>query len=365
MKRSLVALAWAAVCAACYDTSGYGPVPYVLLSPILDSVFVGDLAVPRTVTYYDAKGFPQPPGTVTWAISDTTIARIDATGHITGRGRGIAVVYGTAQGVTGGALLVVSNALDLTLLLDTLYLMPGDTMTVPVVVLKQVRPPDPVVWYESLNKAVFTVDSASGVITAVALGERAPYVVHADTIADTGAVSVLSLSDTLGGGKVFFSVLGTAISHVGGPARAVNYRRSNGALAFRFRGTYSPGSAFSQQVVQITLPDSVNGTGSFGIDSITPNEATTHIGPLDAICSPPRAWALWSAQTPSIIAYSRHDTRDTLRVTQNVPIANGRAISGRFNYNAQRDDLYSDPLGVLSIRGTFVAPLVTDRTSCP
>jgi len=364
MRRSLVALAWAAVCTACYDTSGYGPVPYVRVSPILDSLFVGEQHPPAVVTYYDSKGFPQPPGPITWSISDTTIARVDATGHLTGRGRGVAVEYATAQGVTGGALVVVSNALDLTLLLDTLYLMPGDTMTVPIVVLAQ-TPPAPAPSYEAPTNGVYTMNTASGLVTAVAAGGPIPYIVHEDTLADTGAVYVLSLSDTMGGGKVFFSVLGTAISHVGGPARAVNYRRTGGAFAFRFRGTYSPFTANSQQVVQITLPDAVNGTGSFGIDSITPNEATTHIGPLDAICSPPRAWALWSAQTPSIIAYSRHDTRDTLRVTQNVPITNGRAISGRFNYNAQRDDLYSDPLGVLSIRGTFVAPLVTDPTSCP
>jgi len=62
------------------------------------------------------------------------------------------------------------------------------------------------------------------------------------------------------------------------------------------------------------------------------------------------------------VAYSRRG--GTLSITQIGTVPNGRAISGLFTYAAQRSDLYTDPLGVLSIHGSFVAPLVTDRAFC-
>src|SRR5256885_7084734 len=49
---------------------------------------------------------------------------------------------------SGAELVVVSNTLDLTLLLDTVYVMPGDSLDVPVVVLKS-SAPSPVVWFRS------------------------------------------------------------------------------------------------------------------------------------------------------------------------------------------------------------------------
>ena len=78
--------------------------------------------------------------------------------------------------------------------------------------------------------------------------------------------------------------------------------------------------------------------------------------------APPRAWALWASQSPSILALSRRG--GIIGITQIVALSNGQAISGRFTYTAQRADLYADPLGALAIHGTFVSPLVTDRTSC-
>jgi len=357
----LAPLLCALAVAACQDLSSK-PTPYMLLNPVLDSLVVGDQSPPPSVTYYDGQGgsLTPAPSEVTWSSTDTTILAVNSTtGRMTARQRGTAVIFATARGVQGIALIVVSNTLDLTLLTDTIYLMPNDTFTVPVAVLKQTAPP-PVVWYVAPTNAVFTVDSATGLVTAVATGGPIPYIVHADTIADTGAVSVLSLADTTGG-MFFFSVLGTAITHVGGPIRAVNYSRSNGRLAFRLRGTYAP-SGTTQQVVQITLPDSVIRVGSYAIDSLSPAEAVLGFTQPAVICDPPRAWALWSAQTPSITGYSRRGGR--LGITQLTTFANGQAISGRFFYLAQRTDLYSDPLGVLTVQGTFVAPLVTDRTAC-
>jgi len=246
-------------------------------------------------------------------------------------------------------------------LLDTIYVMPGDTFIVPVAVQKQNSPPDAVVWYEApASNGVYTIDSASGRLTSLAAGGPVAYIVHADTIADTGAVYVVSLIDTTGGGKFFFSVLGTVITHVGGSVRAANYRRSNDKLAFRLSGTHPSG--VSLQTIQITLPDSVIAAGSYPIDYLSPSEAGNLLPSSPAFCAPPRPWALWTSQSPSIIALSR--PVGTIGLTQMVPISNGMAISGWFTYTAQRTDLYTDPLGVLAIRGSFVAPLVTDRTTC-
>jgi len=279
---------------------------------------------------------------------------------MTARGRGIAIVVATVNSVPGQALVAVSNTLDLTLLLDTVYARRGDTLIVPVAVKN--RPPDPVVWYEaSPSTPVYTIDSATGRLIATAPGGPVPYIVHADTIADTGAVYVLSPSDTTG--RFFFSVLGTANTHVGGSIRALNYTRSNGNLAFELQGTYAP-SGTTLQTVEIILPDSVIAPGAYVIDSLNPDETIAGGSQPLVICIPPRTWALWSAQSGSgsIVAYSRRG--GTLTITQIDTVPNGLAISGVFTYAAQRRDLYLDPLGVLSIHGSFVAPLVTDSTIC-
>ena len=154
------------------------------------------------------------------------------------------------------------------MLLDTVYVMPNDTLTVPVVAIKRSSPPA-VVSFEAPSNPAYSID-ARGKITALAAGGPFPYIVHADALADTGAVEVVSLTDTTGG-KFFYSVRGTAISHVGGPVLAMNYVAANGKQAFQLRGTF--GSAASpSQVVQITNPDSVILSGLYTIDSLNPGE---------------------------------------------------------------------------------------------
>src|SRR3989442_577623 len=140
---------------------------------------------------------------------------------------------------------------------------------------------------------------------------------------DTSAVRVWSLA-VRRDGLFSFSVMDTAITHVGGPIRAVNYSRSNGRLAFRLRGTYAP-SGTTQQVVQITLPDSVIRVGSYAIDSLSPAEAVLGFTQPAVICDPPRAWALWSDPTPRITRYFRR--RGRVCITQLTPVANRQAIT--------------------------------------
>ncbi|HEX4574608.1 MAG TPA: hypothetical protein VH158_05705, partial [Gemmatimonadales bacterium] len=152
----------------------------------------------------------------------------------------------------------------------------------------------------------------------------------------------------------------TAISHVGGSIRAANYRRSDGSRAFKLRGAY-PAIGVATQTVEIILPDSVIAPGVFAIDSLGLTEAGNGPTPF---CVPPRPWAFWSSHSPTIAAYSRRPL-GTLGIAQLVTVANGQAISGHFRYITQRADMPTDPLGVLTIQGSFVAPLVlSDLTVC-
>ena len=359
MHRSRLALLGAVALAACGDL-GVGKGRGALgVSPVLDSLFVGDRLPPLSVTYIDPNGNPAPPGRVIWASSDDSVARIDSLGRITGRKRGVAIITAQAQGLTGGALVVVSDTLDITLLLDTVYVMPGDTMTVPVVVLKS-NPPAATVWFKAPSNSAYSIDSARGRITALAPGGPLPYIVRADSLADTGAVYVMSLTDTTGG-KVFFSVRGTANTHVGGPVRGVNYAASSGRQAFKLAGTYVSHGVTLQRV-DITRPDSVMAAGQFAIDSLSPAEDDSSTTAPPATCAAPRPWALWTAPSAGIGSYSRRG--GTLVVMQIGSIPNGQVISGHFTFMAQRTDLYTDPLGVLSITGSFVAPLVSSNVVC-
>ena len=357
----MLALLGTIALAACGDLGVPGGRGAVGVSPVLDSVFVGDRLPPRRVLYVTPNGNPASPGQVIWASSDTAIAWIDSlSGGITGRKRGAALITARAQGLTGLALIVVSDTLDITLLLDTVYVLPGDTMTVPVVVLKSNEPPPATVWFKAPSNSAYSIDSASGRITALAPGGPIPYIVHADSLADTGAVYVMHLADTTGG-KIFYSVSGTAITHVGGPAHAANFVATSGRRAFQLTGTFAPNGVTTQRI-KITQPDSVISAGVYAIDSLSPDEDPFSSTAPPATCAAPRPWALWSALNPDIVGYSRRG--GTLVVMRIDSVPNGQVISGHFSFTAQRINIYADPLGLLSITGSFVVPLTSSTTVC-
>src|SRR5437667_4951444 len=107
-------LAGTALVGGCFDLSSPNT-GSLRLSPILDSMFVGDTLSPRTVTFYDANGTPQSPGVVKWHITldsvggvPNPVATIDSvTGKIVGRRRGATVVYAEAQHQLAPALITV------------------------------------------------------------------------------------------------------------------------------------------------------------------------------------------------------------------------------------------------------------------
>ncbi len=369
MKRHLFALCGAvAATFACVNTET--PQQQLLVvDPVLDSVFVGDTLAPRSVYLRDGSGGHHDPGPVSWSINPSTVATVDAAGRVAGKAKGSAVVFATAAGVTSGAIVVVSRPLELTLLLDTLFLMPDDTITVPFAIAQKTPAATTVRFDSSKVSNVYTMDTITGKITAHEAGEGR-YVARVsdgtNSVSDTGGVVILSLTDTSTNGRFYMTAFGTAIRHQSGIAEAAHYQKLNQKLAFRLIDTLTANG--STEAILITLRDSLLAAGTFEIDSISPQEVTTQVNQQNPYCNPQRPWAYWSsnpttAGVPGIVALS-HGTASSavagyLSITQYTPalVGGGSILSGRYLFQAQRLDLYADPLGLETIRGIFVVPL--------
>ncbi len=374
MKRYLLALSLAAAAAAfaCVSLSDSQGQLLLVVAPVLDSVFVGDTLRPRAVFLQDGAGNRLDPGPYQWSISPTSVATVDASGKIAGKGKGAALVVATRpDSIASGAVVIVSRPFEMTLLLDTLFLMPGDTITVPLAVAQKTPAATTLRFDSSGTPSVYTIDTTgptAGLLTAHATGGPVRYVARltngTDSIADTGAVVVMSLTDTSADGKFYMTAFGTGIRHQSGGAFAEHYPKRNGKLAFRMVDTLTRNAA--KDTVLITLRDSILGPGTFEIDSINPYE-TAVVGPIDPYCNPKRPWGVWSSRPLNInlrpiFAYSHGTPTDSvagqLIITQYVsPVGEGAIISGRYLFRARRFDLYGDPLGAETIRGTFVVPL--------
>ena len=263
MKRPVFALSLAAATAlGCINVSDNGQSLFLVVAPVLDSVFVGDTLLPRDVYLRDESGLHHDPGTVTWSITPTSVATIDGAGRIAGKSKGTAIVFASVSGAVSAAVVIVSRPLEMTLLMDTIYVMPGDTITVPLVKKQKTPAPTTLRFDTSATPAVYTIDTLSGLVTAHADGV-VRYVARLTdatySVADTGAVVVMSLTDTLGQGRYFITAFGTAIRHQSGGALALNYERLNGKLAFQLVDSLT--SDTLDERVLITLPDSVLGAG--------------------------------------------------------------------------------------------------------
>jgi hypothetical protein len=378
MKRYVFTLSLAAATAfACVNLSDSGGQFFFVVAPVLDSVFVGDTLPARNPYLDDGAGHHSDPGPIIWSITPTSVATIDASGRIAGVSKGAAVVVATrTDSIKSGAVVIVSRRLELTTLMDTIYVMPGDTITVPLAIVQKNPLVTTLRFDTSATPSVYTIDTVSGLVTAHGDGV-VRYVARltdgTNSVADTGAVVVMSLTDTTGNGRYFMTASGTAIRHQSGGALALNYTRLNNKLAFRLVDSLTT-TALDERVL-ITLPDSVLAVGTFEIVYISLQEATTRAGSVDPFCNPKRPWARWSSipsdpNLPVIVAYSHGRTptdsvAGSLSITRYAPAVGGGAIvSGRYLFTAQRRDLYGDPLGSETIRGTFVAPLRERHITC-
>ena len=83
------------------------PVASVTVSPSSASVPVGQ-TVQLTATPKDAGGVPLTGRVVTWSSSDSTLARVSATGLVTGRAAGTATITATSEGKSGTSAITVT-----------------------------------------------------------------------------------------------------------------------------------------------------------------------------------------------------------------------------------------------------------------
>lgn len=356
MRR--LSIAGIALAAACLDTTPPPPEATVLLSPLLDSLFVGDTTLPVRVTYYDAAGQQQPVGQIAWESASPGVATVDANGRVAAVGRGQTVISATTRGATGFALVVVTRGLEVTLLLDTVYLMRGDSsFEIPVAVRSRGFLPAP--WFEIVPQSIVRIDSATGRVWADQNGGPIAYVVHADTVADTGAVHVYLPDAFSSEGRGYYSLFGTVTLSEIALARAFHFRRTNNQPGFRLTLTIPLGGS-PVEWVYVTLLDSITSPGQFSIDSLSPEEASPDQGSgVDFLCAPDRPWGIWSSGrfARAVNAVSRSGV---ITITKMDSVSSRLVVGGWFEFDAQRDDYYGDPGAALPVRGTFVAPLLSN-----
>ena len=363
MKRIFVWTMLAATLLACGLEVGQLTSPKLILTPLLDSMFLGDQLVKRQITFYDAHGNVQDPGAVQWSTHDTAVIAIDAaTGKITAHGPGIALVIAAAQGVEGFAVVVVSPALGVTMLVDTVFLMPGDTFRIPVDV-KHETPGSPIVWFSAASNPTITLDSATGRVTANAVGGPIPVVAHAilspDTVTDGGTVEVIQPSDTTG--EAYYTIFGTAQRARRVSVRGSIYTRTSGTPTLRLRlRTFSGTSVEEEADILLRTPPA--SPGVFPIDSLSLAEGSGQT--INPFCSPPRDWGSWYTIASSIRLDAFSRTGGSLTISQIVTVPQGLVMSGWFYLPVQRTDRYDDPTATLPIHGSFVAPVITDPTPC-
>jgi hypothetical protein len=325
--------------------------------PLVDTLFTGDSLAARSATYYDAGGKAQP-GTATWTTSAPSVATVNAaTGVIHAAGPGSAVITATINGKAGPGLVIVTAPLSLTLLLDTIVLLPQDSLVVPALVRRQGGSP-PAPWFSTATAGLFTIDSATGRVVGISTSAALPFSVHADSLSVSGSVQVLSPGDTAAG-KGGYTVFGSVTADRRATARAENYTRTGGAATFRLALKVAVGNV-TVESVNLTALTPVSGPDSIPLDSLSVSEAQG----TAFICQPQRSVGLWTLNTSNstILGVSRPGGWIVIRKV--LPVTGGSVISGSFYFVAQRADYYNDPSGQLTVRGDFVAPLITNPTTC-
>lgn len=142
--------------------------------------------------------------TVTWSISDGSVAAVDAEGNVTALKVGSAVITATAGEMTAEcSLTIIPVAVTgVTLDKEELMLKPGETSTLTATVLPENAANKSVTWTSS-NTSIATVD-ANGIVTAKSVGTATVTVTTTDggktatcsVIVDPITVTSVSLNKT-------------------------------------------------------------------------------------------------------------------------------------------------------------------------
>lgn len=328
-----------------------------MVLPLVDTLFPGDSLSARGATYYDAAGNVRA-GTPAWSSSAPGVATVNAaSGVIHAVGAGSAVISATINGTTGQGLVIVTAPLSLTLLQDTIVLLPQDSLVIPAAVRRQ-GGSAPAPWFKTATVGLFSIDSATGWVVGIATSAALPFTAHADSVTVPGTIQVLSPGDTTGG-KAGYTVFGSVTADRRATARAENYTRSGGTPTFRLALKVAIGNV-TVESVNLTALTAVTAPDSIPLDSLSVAEAQG----TAFICQPQRSVGLWTlnGSNTTILAVSRPG--GYIKIRKIMPVTGGSVISGSFYFLAQRADYYGDPSGVLTVQGNFVAPLIQNTTTC-
>lgn len=105
----LIGFALALACAGSATSTGPGSpvVAFVVVSPAADSLAAPGDTARFTAVAKDASGAPVSGQTFTWSSSDTSVAKVNASGLATAVATGSATIHAVASGITGDASLAV------------------------------------------------------------------------------------------------------------------------------------------------------------------------------------------------------------------------------------------------------------------
>jgi hypothetical protein len=337
---------------ACDSASPVADIPVrVELVPGLDTVLVGERSTRLTAHAFNANDDQIPDADIRWQSTETTVAVVDSlTGAVTGLHAGTTHVTARAGLVADTAEVEVLNVLLLALPLDTILLAPGDTFTIPAVVrtFDGSTPPTPV--FLGGATGVASIDTATGLVTALGAGSAA-YTVTVDTVHAAGGLRVLQVVDTLFG-SMAVAFEGSVETRFIFPSRAFNHPNDIGGTMFQVSGSSA------DELFALVFLDSLSGPTTRTVGTLTPDAIGAG---TDPICRPGTSFAYFRQDPTAITALSLSGGTMYARPTGTVP--GGQAISGRFDVTLQRPDIDGEA-GLTRARGTFVVPLVSYAT-CP
>ena len=169
------------------------------LAPAADTVLVGQQSTTLVAHVFNASDEEIPDPTIRWSSTEPSVAVVDtATGELRGVRAGSTEVIARSGLVADTAEIRVLNVLEVTLALDTIFLAPGDTFTIVATVRSFDGSSPPQLVFRGGAPTVATIDSVSGLVTAVGPGS-VPFSATVDTVSATGRLNVFQITDTVFG----------------------------------------------------------------------------------------------------------------------------------------------------------------------
>lgn len=354
-RRALVTLVLGGL-VACGENTGVDSVAVrVELTPARDSMTVGEVATPFTARALNARDERIADALFTWRSDQPFIASVDSlTGRVIAVQQGVAAITARTGLVSDTAEIFVIAAIALTLPVDTVILVPGDTFSIPVTLRVSGGGTPPSVTFGGGSAGVASIDPSTGLVTAIGEGVVG-FTVQADTVTARGGIQVRVVADTLNG-ALYLGLSGGVDRRGRFASRGFNHPTDDGGSALQI---VADGAAPSERLA-ILLTDSLTGPRRATLGNLTPAD----IGPgEDPVCLPPDSWAFYQDQnrTPPVTALSL--AGGTVTLTSVTPITGGWAVGGRFRMALQLTDVTGIP-GQVTATGTFAIPVVS-LASCP